>query len=86
MLGGHDPYSASKACAELVTDSYRAAFDLPARGIGVATARAGNVYGGGDWTPERLLPDLLHAIGKGQTVVPASGPPRCGPGSTCWSR
>ncbi len=67
-LGGHDPYSASKACAELVTDSYRAAFDLPARGLGVATARAGNVYGGGDWTPERLLPDLLHAIGNRQTV------------------
>jgi CDP-glucose 4,6-dehydratase len=67
-LGGHDPYSASKACAELVTASYRDAFTLPTRGVGVATARAGNVFGGGDWTIDRLLPDLLRAIGSGQAV------------------
>jgi CDP-glucose 4,6-dehydratase len=67
-LGGHDPYSASKACAELVTESFRAAYTLPARGLGLASARAGNVIGGGDWTPERLLPDLLQAIASGQAV------------------
>jgi len=67
-LGGHDPYSASKACTELVTDSYRSAFSLTERGLGLATARAGNVIGGGDWTPERLVPDLLAAIAAGQAV------------------
>lgn len=60
-LGGHDPYSSSKACAELVTASYRNAF-LAAAGISVASARAGNVFGGGDWSPSRLIPDLLAAF------------------------
>ena len=64
-LGGHDPYSASKAGAELVTASYRDAYALPARGLGVASARAGNVFGGGDWNPERLVPDLLQALADG---------------------
>lgn len=59
-LGGHDPYSASKAAAELVTASYRDAF-LQAQGIGVVTARAGNVIGGGDWSVDRLLPDVIRA-------------------------
>lgn len=59
-LGGHDPYSASKAAAELVVASYRDAF-LASRGVAVATARAGNVIGGGDWSPDRLLPDALRA-------------------------
>lgn len=67
-LGGHDPYSASKACAELVTACFRDAFALPGRSLGVATARAGNVIGGGDWTAGRLVPDLLQAIGKRQPV------------------
>jgi CDP-glucose 4,6-dehydratase len=67
-LGGHDPYSASKACAELVTDSFRAAYGMPAQGIGVATVRAGNVVGGGDWTADRLMPDLLACIDRGQPV------------------
>lgn len=60
-LGGHDPYSSSKACAELVTASYRKSF-LAEAGIAVASARAGNVFGGGDWSPNRLIPDLLAAF------------------------
>lgn len=59
-LGGFDPYSNSKACSELVTDSYRNAFfqHLP---IGLATARAGNVIGGGDWAQDRIIPDLIQS-------------------------
>ena len=59
-LGGHDPYSASKAAAELVVASYRDAF-LAAQSTAVATARAGNVLGGGDWAADRLLPDAFRA-------------------------
>jgi len=59
-LGGHDPYSASKAASELVIASYRDAF-LQAQGVAVATARAGNVIGGGDWSVDRLLPDAVRA-------------------------
>lgn len=66
-LGGHDPYSASKAAAEIVTASYRDAF-LAAQGVAVATARAGNVIGGGDWSPDRLLPDAVRAWSAGQTL------------------
>lgn len=62
-LGGHDPYSSSKACAELVTDAWRDSFALTAdRGIGIASARAGNVIGGGDWAADRLLPDCMRAL------------------------
>lgn len=60
-LGGHDPYSNSKACAELVVDSYRKSF-LKEKNIAVATARAGNVIGGGDWSKDRLIPDCLRSI------------------------
>jgi CDP-glucose 4,6-dehydratase len=64
-LGGHDPYSSSKACAELVSDCYRRSFfACPANGTSVlrlATARAGNVIGGGDWAEDRLIPDLVRA-------------------------
>ena len=60
-LGGHDPYASSKACAELVTTAYRHSF-LAAAGVAVATARAGNVLGGGDWAAERLVPDILRAL------------------------
>ena len=67
-LGGHDPYSASKACAELVTAAYRRSF-LERDGIAVATARAGNVIGGGDWAEDRLVPDILRAFEKSQPVV-----------------
>jgi len=67
-LGGHDPYSASKAATELVTASYRSAF-LTAQGVAVATARAGNVIGGGDWIPSRLVPDVLAAFAREEAVV-----------------
>jgi CDP-glucose 4,6-dehydratase len=67
-MGGHDPYSSSKACSELVTAAYRRSF-LGAIGVHVATARAGNVIGGGDWAPERLVPDFLRAIDAAQTMV-----------------
>lgn len=60
-LGGHDPYSASKACAELVTACYRTSFFAPA-GMLLASARAGNVVGGGDWAEDRLVPDILKAF------------------------
>lgn len=60
-LGGHDPYSSSKACAELVSSAYRSSF-LQAQGLALATARAGNVIGGGDWALDRLVPDILRAL------------------------
>ena len=63
-LGGHDPYSASKAAAELVAASYRKSF-FSARGPLLATARAGNVIGGGDWSEDRLIPDLVRAMSGG---------------------
>lgn len=66
-LGGHDPYSASKAAAELVTASYRDSF-LAAQGVAVATARAGNVIGGGDWATDRLLPDAVRAWEAASTL------------------
>lgn len=69
-LGGHDPYSTSKACAELVSDCYRKSFfnapDAPTR---IATARAGNVIGGGDWAEDRLVPDLMKAAASGQSLM-----------------
>ncbi len=67
-LGGHDPYSASKACAELVVASYRKAF-LQQAGVGMASARAGNVIGGGDWAEDRLIPDLVRAAQQHQTIT-----------------
>ncbi len=66
-LGGHDPYSASKAAAEIVVESYRESF-LRSQGLAIATARAGNVIGGGDWSAERLLPDCMKAWAVGETV------------------
>jgi CDP-glucose 4,6-dehydratase len=66
-LGGHDPYSASKAGAELVTASWRRSF-LAERGVAVASARAGNVIGGGDWSPDRLVPDCMRAFAQSETV------------------
>lgn len=69
-LGGHDPYSASKAAAELVTASLRDSFFGPAgHPARVATARAGNVIGGGDWAMDRLVPDCLRAFAQNQAVV-----------------
>ena len=72
-MGGHDPYSASKGCAELVTASFRSSYF--AAGPGVATARAGNVIGGGDWAHDRLVPDIMRAFasaGVAQVRNPAA--------------
>jgi CDP-glucose 4,6-dehydratase len=66
-LGGHDPYSNSKACAELVVDAYRRSF-FSHGGCKVATARAGNVIGGGDWAQDRLVPDAMRAFMAGAAV------------------
>ena len=66
-LGGHDPYSASKAAAEMVIASYRDAY-LAAQGVAVGAARAGNVIGGGDWAAERLIPDALRAWSADQVL------------------
>jgi CDP-glucose 4,6-dehydratase len=67
-MGGHDPYSNSKGCSELVTSAYRRSF-LQDKGVAVATARAGNVVGGGDWATDRLVPDILRAFQAEQAVV-----------------
>lgn len=66
-LGGHDPYSASKACAEIAAAAYRNSF-LTQSGIQLASVRAGNVIGGGDWATDRLIPDFLRAIDAGTTL------------------
>ena len=67
-MGGHDPYSSSKGCAELVSSAYRKSF-LQFAGIAMATARAGNVIGGGDWATDRLVPDTLRALEKSEPVL-----------------
>jgi len=67
-LGGHDPYSASKAATELVAASYRKSFFHLPSGPLLATARAGNVIGGGDWSQDRLIPDLVRAWSGGKTM------------------
>lgn len=66
-MGGFDPYSSSKGCAELVTSAYRQSFLEPS-GIALASARAGNVIGGGDWAADRLIPDFLRAMDMGETL------------------
>ncbi len=72
-MGGHDPYSSSKGCAELVTTAYRRSFFSPAtyrdHGVAIATARAGNVIGGGDWSSDRLIPDGIRAFEAGLPLV-----------------
>lgn len=72
-FGGYDPYSNSKACAEIVTSGYRSSFFNPAdhakHGVALASGRAGNVIGGGDWALDRLIPDMMRAIGEGQPVM-----------------
>lgn len=67
-MGGHDPYSSSKGCSELVTSAYRSSF-FQSNGIAVASARAGNVIGGGDWAADRLVPDILRAFEQCQPVT-----------------
>ena len=66
-VGGRDPYAASKACAEIVTAAYRESFF--ADGAAVASVRAGNVIGGGDWAPDRIIPDSVRALTAGETIV-----------------
>lgn len=66
-LGGHDPYSASKAASELIVAAYRSSY-LREKGIAVATARAGNVIGGGDWAQDRLIPDVVRAWSAGEAL------------------
>ena len=69
-MGGYDPYSSSKGCAELVTSAYRRSYFGPAgRQLAVASARAGNVIGGGDWAEGRLIPDMLRGFAAQQPVV-----------------
>ncbi len=72
-LGGYDPYSNSKACSELVTASYQRSFfnliEIDKHGVGIATARAGNVIGGGDWSPGRLVPDCIRSILSGKPII-----------------
>jgi CDP-glucose 4,6-dehydratase len=65
-MGGHDPYSASKGCAELVTAAYRRSFAAVG---GLASARAGNVIGGGDWADYRLVPDCVRSLARGEPIV-----------------
>jgi CDP-glucose 4,6-dehydratase len=67
-MGGHDPYSSSKGCAELVASAYKRSFFHDC-GIGLASARAGNVIGGGDWADDRLIPDILRSFEKSEPVV-----------------
>jgi len=67
-LGGHDPYSNSKGCAELAISAYSNSF-LQSSGSAIASARAGNVIGGGDWAADRLVPDILRAFEQNQPVV-----------------
>jgi CDP-glucose 4,6-dehydratase len=71
-MGGYDPYSNSKGCAELVTAAYRNSYFLPEKyqdhGVAIGSGRAGNVIGGGDWAEDRLIPDMMRAIVNGQSV------------------
>lgn len=72
-MGGYDPYSSSKGCSELVTCAYRNSFfnpsDYARHGLGLASARAGNVIGGGDWSQDRLVPDILRAFMSGEPAI-----------------
>ena len=72
-LGGYDPYASSKACSELVTEAYRSSYfnpaDYPRHRTALATARAGNVIGGGDWAADRLVPDCLRALLGGKEIT-----------------
>lgn len=76
-MGGHDPYSSSKSCAELVTNSYRRSFFSPPahrspdsrHPVLLASARAGNVIGGGDWAEDRLIPDIMRAVSRAGKVI-----------------
>lgn len=68
-LGGHDPYAASKAACEILCSSYREALFAPVGRVALATARAGNVIGGGDWSEDRIVPDAVRALAEGRPLV-----------------
>lgn len=68
-MGGYDPYSSSKGCSELVTSAYRQSFFYAKTSVSLASARAGNVIGGGDWSDDRLIPDALKAFDLGEPVI-----------------
>ncbi len=68
-MGGYDPYSSSKGCSELITSAYRQSFFGSKSEVELASARAGNVIGGGDWSEDRLIPDVLRAFNKKKPVV-----------------
>ena len=72
-MGGYDPYSSSKGCSELVTSAYRNSFfnlkDYDNHGVGLASARAGNVIGGGDWAVDRLIPDCVRSLLMGEKII-----------------
>lgn len=67
-MGGYDPYSSSKGCVELVTSAYRRSF-FAESGVAIASARAGNVIGGGDWAQDRLIPDFLRSLGEKKSLI-----------------
>ena len=67
-MGGHDPYSSSKGCAELVTSAFRRSFFKEGSAVAVGSARAGNVIGGGDWAADRIIPDAMHAFSGKETL------------------
>lgn len=69
QLGGHDPYSASKAAAEIIFSAYQRSFFAHREGLGAATTRAGNVIGGGDWSADRLVPDSIRALQAGEDIT-----------------
>lgn len=68
-MGGHDPYSSSKGCCELLINSYRRSFFNDNNSSGLASVRAGNVVGGGDWSKDRLIPDILKSFKKNESVI-----------------
>ena len=68
-MGGYDPYSSSKGCAELITSAYRRSFFNLEKSPGIATARAGNVIGGGDWSEDRLIPDIIKSFNNFEKVI-----------------
>ena len=72
-MGGYDPYSSSKGCSELVTSAFRNSFfnilAYEQHGVAIASARAGNVIGGGDWSPDRLIPDIVRAFSQNRSIV-----------------
>lgn len=69
QLGGEDPYSGSKACAEIIINTYIKSFLKNNKKLGIASARAGNVIGGGDWSANRLIPDLIQSLFKNKTII-----------------